>query len=895
MSELLNICRKILRVLEKNEGLEVEVKFRDVTKDEFFLFLDNLKKKYTHSKIYSIDMYSGDRRFTFIDDEYYETSKTELSRDFIKIDDRLLKFTVSKEENELISRDNIRTFDFSRKKDRHRFYAGNFYIDLTQVHIDKESEESYEVEIEVADNSKYNPEEFRDIIIENIKAISLGYEKIFQFCNQSLSDGRIDSSKGIDGRLVSRPRDLLKVDVIEPDSILRNYTVSVKADGIPYFLVFFTMKIFLVSSKEGSKPLLIGENDRKTLDNSMFSGELVDVEYDGFQQVFLVFDTIAVEGKNISSKNYDVRFEYSKRVNDYEIITDGLRKIIIMEKKIFPLGNNSESFYQGFRECYQYKKEIFYQDDGYIFTPIESPYVPEGQKQRRKVKSLSKYQDVCKFKPVEKRSMDFIVYDGKIYYYNPETKSTEVFNKLKYSLDFPEDLNDKIVEFFPVMEDGKVVSLEPRRIRYEKSFPNSKDNIEEIFRSYTENNPITEKTFLGEDTVLMRDYNNVRTKKKLIDSIKGYVIDIGAGRGGDIMKFGINRKIKKVLSVEPNKEFASEFRERLSRSKFSKKFSLLFGVKGEEGDKISRGMNFFPENMQGEELSITFMASLSYFFQDDTNLRKLVKTIEMIREEYKRRGGNKSINLVYFTIDGYKVENFFKKISSNEAKLGIISLKFDGVNTLEVDIPDSKTARNLEEYLVKLKKLFEPFHVSQINEKDSIVPESYLMSSGEREYISLWSDGYAKIPLEKKENEHVLERIPVSSTEGIEKDGLLLAEGEDTVREISNIGENYYRIGTLDFGLSLIHSILKLIDEEYRSSDVFQRMRMAEQLEEYNDLGSASKHFNVSIKSYKGRKLKIIGNFGTYVCLNECKDNSYEPVVFMDSGELKYVFHVFDN
>ena len=376
MSELLNICRKILRVLEKNEGLEAEVKFRDVTKDEFFLFLDKLKKNYTYKKIYSIDMYSGKKRFTFVGDEYYETSKTELSRDFIKVDDRLLKFTVSKEENELISRDNIRTFDFSRKKDRHRFSVGNFYIDLTQVHVDKESEESYEVEIEVADNSKYIPEEFRDIIIENIKAISLGYEKIFQFCNQSLSNGRSDSSNSIDGRLVSRPRDLLKVDVIEPDSILRNYTVSVKADGIPYFLVFFMMKIFLVSSKEGAEPLLVGENDRKTLDNSMFSGELVDVEYGGFPQVFLVFDTITVEGKNISSKNYDVRFEYSKRVNDYEIITDGLRKIIVMEKKIFPLGNNSKSFYQkdsenviSTRKRYSTKMTVT------SSLPVESPYV----------------------------------------------------------------------------------------------------------------------------------------------------------------------------------------------------------------------------------------------------------------------------------------------------------------------------------------------------------------------------------------------------------------------------------------------------------------------------------------------------------------------------------------
>ena len=911
MSELVNICDQISTFLEqyqKNDNIEVEVKFRDITKEVFKVFLSHLKKTLKYSKIHSLDMYSGDKRYSFVDDNYYETSKKELLRHFITINDRLLKFTVSEEKNKLLKNQPVKTFDFSRRKDRYRFKINNFYIDLTEVYVDREMETSYEIEIEVVDQTKYSSKDFSSIIDKYLKVISINHSNLIRFCNLCLSDGKSKDNEKITWRFVSRPRDLLKIDVTEPNSILNNYAVSVKADGVPYFLVFYIMKIFLISSKPEIKPIFIGQNNNKSLNNSLFSGELIDREdftdksYTDFSKVFLVYDTITIGNKNVSSKNYDIRFSYIQRINDLEIKEEGVKKIKILEKKIFILGDNSEEFYKNFRKCYEEKKKVFFKDDGYIFTPIESPYITEGQIQRRNIKSLSKFKDVCKFKPIEKRSIDFIVYDGMIHYVKIDKKGLKhpkSFKKMKYSLDFPEDLNDKIVEFFPVMEDGNIVSLEPRRIRYDKSQPNNEDVVEEIYKSYTENNPITEDTLLEKDTILMRAYNG-KIKKNLIDSLKDYVIDIGSGKGGDISKFGKNKKILKVLSVEPDKNFTKEFKERLSNTRFPAKFQLLDGVKGEDGYHIVRGMNFFPTSMRDKDLNITFMASLSYFWKSESDLEKLVKTLRMIREEYKKRGGNKNINFVYFTIDGYKVFELFKKHDTDDIKLNTISLKFDGLNTLEVDIPDSKTAKNLEEYLVKLDQLFVKLSMKNIMKKDERVPKNYLMSEAERTYIGLWSSGSAGMPLIQISKDLSLERIYVDTEEGIEKDGIVLAGGEDTVEEIKNIGNDYFRVGTLDFNLSAIHSILKLIDEKYRSTDIYQRMRMAEdiasELDDPGDLTELSKYFNIGIKYFKGEESKNFGDkYGTMVYLNKCRDGSYEPVVLMNSDEVRYVFHKFDN
>ena len=46
----------------------------------------------------------------------------------------------------------------------------------------------------------------------------------------------------------------------------------------------------------------------------------------------------------------------------------------------------------------------------------------------------------------------------------------------------------------------------------------------------------------------------------MIFGMSGDVVDIGAGKGGDISKYVQNKKITKILAIEPNEEFVEEFK-----------------------------------------------------------------------------------------------------------------------------------------------------------------------------------------------------------------------------------------------------------------------------------------------------------------------------------------------
>lgn len=900
MSKLLNVCKKIESIISplNKKNLEIEVKFRKVTYKEFIFLLNYLKNLYAMKEETTTDYYIKNKRITEKEGKFYETTKKNWSEPFyIFQEKRELKFNVATEEMKLLKNKSVKKYDFKRIKERKSFEVRNFSVDLTKVI--REGIESYEVEIEVIDPEIYNASDFSDFILEYIGNFGEEETDIISFCNYCLSGEKSTDSEEIDYKYISKPRDLLKNDITAPNSILKGFAVSIKADGVQFFLVFYEGNISLVSSKGEVTELCPIEEEYSHLENSIFVGELVEREklkkqsITDFMSIFLPFDTICFKGEIVAySEDYLSRFENTRSLEDLEIICSNVKKIKIFEKKIYNLGKNSNTFYKGFKECYLSKKTIVYKEDGYIFTPIDSPYLCEGQSKNKRERILSRYYDVCKFKKVEKRSIDFLVKDKKIYAYSKRTRSLQNYTKIKFSLDFSEDLDDKIVEFFPFFS-GKEVSLMPSRLRSDKSFPNEMDTVDEIVRSYTEPNPITEDTLLGKDTTLMRAFNNFFIKGRLIQDMEGYVIDIGAGNGGDISKFGSNEKIKRVLSVEPNLSFSDEFSRRLKNSKYNNKFHLLRGVKGEEKSKIIEGMNyFFPKNMRGQRLSISFMISLSFFWSSEENLLKLADTINSINAEYKNRNGTENLRIIFYTIDGYRVEEYFSKIGKNKITLNTITLSFNGENQVEVDIKDSKTVSKQTEYLVKLDQLFDLIGGELIENRSPRV-SNILMSEGELSYLSLFTYGLCSVT---KEIQIVYseERIQIDEEIGIEEHGVVLAMGEDTIKKIPYLGKNIYRVGTLDQGDSLLHSILKLTNEKYRSEDVYGRIQKVEEFKEtFKDLESLPEIIGKRIKVINSNDdVDYYGESEETINLYVCKDGSYEPLVMLVDEEVFYTVNI---
>lgn len=895
MSKLLKICKRILDIITpvSKENLEIELKFRKITESDYFFLLKYLQNLYNEVKEKTVDYFIKEKRITKKNDNFYLTSKNTMMEPIItKIDGREIKFSVDKEENELLKIKSVRKYDFKREKDRSSFEIGNFRIDLTIV--TREGNIGYEIEIEVIDPSEYDFEKFSDFITEYLDVLKKEEINIISFCNHFLSGGESQDTENINYRYISRPRDLLKRDLTAANSILKGYTVSIKADGVQFFLVLYDNNIYLVNSKSVVSEICPIDPKYLHLENSIFAGELIeskklkDRTVTDFMNVFLPFDTICFQGKSIKDANYAERFDKISYIKDMEIYCKGVKNIKVFEKKIFNLGLKSETFYEGFLKCYEHKKEIFYNDDGYIFTPVTSPYLAQGQLRPKRERELSRFPDVCKFKPVEKRSIDFKIKNKRLYVYDKRSKKEVEFSNLDFTLKFSEDLEGKIVEFFPQFGENKITMI-PERIRRDKTYPNELETAKEISDSYTESNPITENTLLGKDTVLMRSFNNTFIKSKLIQGLDGYVVDIGAGNGGDIKKYGFNSKVKKVLAIEPYIPFAEEFERRLASSKFRNKFSLLKGTKGEDTQDIVNGMTFFPDNMSSQKINITFMISLSFFWSSRENLINLADTINSISKEYRERKGDKEIRLVFYTIDGYKVEKYFNSLGKNKVKLNTITLSFDGENQVEVDIQDSKTVFKQTEYLVKLDQLF-PLIGAEVLEMKSPNVVNILMSKPELDYISLFSYGSALVT-KKKESTTIPEKISINEEVGVQENGIILAKGEDTIEEAPYLDKNIYRIGTLDMGDSLLHSVMKLISIEYRDGDVYKRVELVENFDKDKNPETLSHIFKVNIKVHYGNQMDNFGEkFKKTINLIKCKGGAFEPLVFIEKDKVSYTF-----
>ena len=389
----------------------------------------------------------------------------------------------------------------------------------------------------------------------------------------------------------------------------------------------------------------------------------------------------------------------------------------------------------------------------------------------------------------------------------------------------------------------------------------------------------------------MREFNNNFIKSKLINDLEGYIVDIGAGKGGDLAKFGYNSKIRKVLSVEPNKEFSTEFKRRLSLSKFKNKFYLLEETKGEDTETIIQGMrDAFPEDFGDQKMTITFMISMSFFWSTEENLAKLANTINQIDKEYKIRGGKMRTEIVFYTIDGYKVEDLFKKIGKDSIKLNTITLKQGGDGQVFIDIQDSKTVSQQTEYLVKLDKLNQMTGLKQVYIREPRAV-NILMSKPERVYLSLFV--YGKSVLNKSVRlTQKLQKQYVNEKEGIEYEGKIIAKGDDDIEKVYYLKDNIYRISTIDMNESLYHSLLKLMDENYRDADFEKRIEAVEQIKKkIKTIEDAGKYFNIGIKIYTGKESKIYNpESEEFIMLMSFGDNKFEPLIYLDDEVVSYTF-----
>ena len=872
------------------KGVEIEAKFRGKFNNiEHFIDLFD-KKDYTVKETYTVDYYSSNERICEQDGSYYLTTKTDLAGfpQIYNYNSNSIKLSVSEEKSEIGSKPD--SYFMVRKKTRTSFIKDNISIDIT--HVEENENIKWEVEVEVIDPLKFD----YTIFIQSVRfmfdsLVNIDYN-IRMFFNGTLGKKRGDV---IDYSNISKARDLHIADLTN-DGLLDDYAISPKADGKLYFLLFHASGIWLISTTDLIRISLLG-NKYRSYQNTIYVGELLEKsgmkkgETFDSNQLFLTFDTIIYKGKIIHLMDYKTRQSYFEKL---EIILNDQFLLDVQIKTIINLGTTSDEFCKNNVKAFEIEANAPYKTDGLIYTPNKSGYIAEAEKIRNlkpEDRKLGIYTDVCKYKLPENLTIDFLVQNGRLLSKssgrNLPFKGNQrwVFNSTNYEV--TPEYENKVVEFSPLITENKII-YKPIRIREDKKYPNNMNTAMDLWKLI--HDPIVPETLTCKDVKLMRKFNN-QVKTKIIDQISGFVVDIGAGKGGDIPKFLKNKKVKKVVAIEPNKEFVTEYTNRLDKMKTYNKFSLL-NSGGEDYDKILEfSESNFPQNMNEEDLNITFMISLSFFWSSSTFLNKLSTTITKLIGMYKSRRGNKNINIYYFSIIGSKVKQLFKNMGP-KINLNTIRLEEISDNSYFVDIEDSVTVYDQTEYYVDLDQLWNltGFELVSKEELISDLPGDYILSSGQKLYNSLFEYGQVTYT-GSKEDKTKCTRLDVNTNIGIPFEGGVAAKNDDEM-ESTVIDKDLYRIATIDNGESLYHSIMKMLSKKYRNSGAETRVKMAcalkKQVNNSENLSYISKKIGHNIVLFEGKKKTTYGSENKNILLNLCQDNTYEPLAYKNGEDFVF-------
>lgn len=693
--------------------------------------------------------------------------------------------------------------DIIRNKHRFTWKDGVYQFDITQVTSTEKghsTESTWEIEVELQ-IPYFNPRETK-LSPEDKEAI---YDAFYKFTfkvldllkivnNTDLAYTNAEKNRIEDyvvntlnyGNFRDKEDFIAKARNIKPQDIVFggivggrvDYTVTPKAEGLHKILVVHDTGVWLVyPGKEYSliekAPLASGQYEAWKWFN--FRGTILDGEdiaperrneYKEIKHFFLPFDTLVYCGEDVRSRPLGERQRLADTLRN---AVGSSASLLIKMKPFIPLGRTSKEFYNSMSKVFDIVKYLDYKTDGLVFTPINTNYKPGGEKFKKEERVLTRVPDICKWKPGNEYTIDLKVVqtadkrglfasrkDENIPFkgddWNPFDAETQVD---WYDPMFSQIPNYTIVEFGPkINSDGKRVYLDeeetklilkPIRTRPDKLYANGVITSVDTWKDL--NDPIEESTLTGKNIVLMRKYHN-QVKRELFDNISGFdnhLIDIGAGRGGDITKL---KHFSKILSIEPNSKNMEEFKRRLSQKpmEFQNRFATL-ETGGEDYEKIVYAVRAtFGEDFGRKPLYISMMLSLSFFWSSREMLEQLANTINLIKEEYyknvpKDMKGKNTVKFLFFTIEGERTKKFLEE-NDNSVKLNDVIMNYKN-GVVYIDIRGT-IVEDQTEYPVILSELFDITDAKTKFEK--VADKEKLLSENEKKLSSLYVYGEAELP-----------------------------------------------------------------------------------------------------------------------------------------------------
>ena len=405
-------------------------------------------------------------------------------------------------------------------------------IDLTIVNMivglhdkDQRDRTIYEVEIELVNSQGLAAFETAvGIVLKRVLDTIILYtskeaNSVIAFTNMVLGSGK----RGIiDHYMLAQARNLKMRDMVW-GGLLGNketgYSITHKADGQRKMLVFHTTGIWLMMAPHTLNR--ITKTEVKTLTGTILDGEMLplDKRLKGSPNVsiwYLAFDCLSWNGdKSIQFKPHGIRMNHAQAVADVMKTT-----LIQVNTKSFRNFGTPQEFFVVMRDMFREQEHLSYKQDGYMFTPVNAIYNPHSDKYPLYQRSLTKYPDICKWKPKNQLTIDFKI-EWKAMpegfrlvklYVNQKGRSvpfrgTKIFpytNEIDSLDPMAKDLpNGTIVEYG---WDYQRSLLIPHKIRHDKTKPNKIDIAEDVWTDIMR--PLDRETMEGQTFKMLRRYHN---------------------------------------------------------------------------------------------------------------------------------------------------------------------------------------------------------------------------------------------------------------------------------------------------------------------------------------------------------------------------------------------------
>ena len=791
---------KILELIgniKNGEIPELEVRIKNVQRVKFIYLLETLKGMYDYETTISTDHFVDGSRHSIISPKndgdpfiHQIIVKNKIyNKDDENYDVRLALASEIPSKDEELENDTYKSQPRShiRSKQRTSFtFKDVARVDLTQVvsTSHKKNEVTYEVEVElVGDFTRENFKIMDETVYDMLKILQ-GSKYVYtkDMKNQIVDDynsilkAEFDrysyKNPKLSHTVLSQARNLDFKDCVFGAIVGGKYSYSItnKARGNRRQLMIHSSGVWLLFPPYDFnlviKKNMNNANFLDSFDGTILDGEDIPLKHRNDKNIkvehyFLPFDLMSFQGE-ISQGDHFFRMEI---VPSLTKIFSGADKVLKLKEKEF---REIKSYENLSSSIHHFESSSFeYENDGYIITPINAPYKnfylnENGKPVPVYKRTLDVYPEICKLKPWEELTIDF-EYE-KIGNFKALKVSNSAYKGSKFN---PFDQNINIQwehQMFNDLPSGSIIECAPTRtmngivmvpimIRHNKTYPNTKEIADLVWDEIQ--NPLTVDMLTNKKFNLVFKYHN-KEKRKLLNTIEkgATVVEIGAGRGGDLSKL---KNASHILAIDPNEDNLKEYKRRQLGSGMNKNVTFL-NVGGQDSDQIINAAysSFGWKSKPTKPLYIIMMLSLSFFFGPDRLIDRLRDTIQGLVHTYVNAGGNKPVKFLFMTIEGGNVVKTFNGAGS--LQLGPVQMILTGKD-LYIDIPDTIVSKQ-NEYLVDLKELKSVVGLKDLKYRKA--DKERFLSDDEITYSKLYVVGSATIV---KDDSFTLSKQEVNSEE----------------------------------------------------------------------------------------------------------------------------------